>query len=143
MDWQTSSICEVCKFPVEENNVNILQLSKLNAYLPICKTSFHTNGTFLCSRYAYIQLSSLSAGLFLCPGVVYQSEQVACSLSEFQPSPKWSGFKLQTFDFDSVSTLSLCGPAGPLSELEGHANLRQPWFWDQGESLLHCPQNKR
>ena len=81
--------------------------------------------------------------LFLCPGVVYQTEQVACSLSEFQPSPKWSGFKLQTFDFDSVSTLSLCGPAGPLSELEGHANLRQPWFWNQGESLLHCPQNKR
>lgn len=72
---------------------------------------------------------------------------MACSLSELQPSPKWNGFKLRTFDSDSVSTLSSCGPAGPLSDLEGHADPRQPWFWGKFsvcyESLLDCSQNKR
>lgn len=51
--------------------------------------------TFSVYKLCAEQLSSLSAGLFLCPGVVYQtgSEWPVASL-EFQPSPKWNGFKL-------------------------------------------------
>lgn len=37
-------------------------------------------------------------------------ERVACGLSGSQPSPKWNGFELWTFDPDGVSTLSSCGP---------------------------------
>lgn len=78
-----------------------------------------TSGTFLCWRFAHVHLNLLAVELFLCrlgSSVVYQTEQVACSLSELQPSLKWNGFKLWTFNFDSALTLSSCGPAGPLSK---------------------------
>lgn len=70
-------------------------------------------------------------------------ERLACSLSEFQPSPKCNGFNLRTFDSVSVSTLAvqLC----PLSEREGHADR---WFLGNvcslyRESVPCCLQNKR
>lgn len=82
-------------------------------------------------RSALFQLRSLSVGLFLCLGVVYQtgSEWPVASLSSSQvQSGVGSHFGLLTW------TLSLCGPAGPLSELEGHIDPGQSSF---GISVSH------
>lgn len=125
--------------------LNILQLYKWSIYLP--NLPFPANGTFSVEAVlpsAQLLLSWPSSVLMSC---LSDWQRVACSLSEFQPSPKCNGFKLWTFDFDSVSTLSSCGPTGPLSELDGHADPCQSWFLGKGrvyyESLLHHPQNKR
>lgn len=100
-----------------------------------------------CLGFADIHLSLLPVGPFLCPGVVYQTEQVACSLSELQPSLKWRGFKLWTFNFDSALTLPSCDLPGPLSKTKV---ARRPHFWVilgkchvYCESLPHSLQNKR
>lgn len=128
-------------FSVVENSVNILQMNifvhhyVMHSVIP----------TFLCISCAYIQLSSVS---FLCPGVVYQtgSEWPVASL-ELQPSPKWNGFKLRTFDSDSVSTLSSCGPGWSFIRTRG-ARWPSPALIlgkcsVYYESLVHRPQNKR
>ncbi|CAB1456797.1 unnamed protein product [Pleuronectes platessa] len=70
-------------------------------------------------------------------GVVYQTARVACSLPEFQPSPKWSGFKLQTFDCDCV----FMRPSWSIIRTRGGTlTFASPWFWDQGESLAPVGQ---
>ncbi len=97
---------------------------------------------FLCIHSAQLPLSRPISLPGSCLSVW---ERVACSLSELQPSPKWNGFKLRTFDSDSVWTLSSCGPAGPLSELEGQADPCQPWVWGKFSVCYESsrPQNKR
>lgn len=100
---------------------------QFNVYLPICKSSFHTNGICLCVRSAHFQFSSLSVSL----GVVYQtgSEWPVASLSSSQvQSGVGSHFGLLT------QTLSSCGPACPISELEGRTDPCQPSF---GMSVSH------
>lgn len=142
--YMCSRPLKAVSFPIVGSSVNILWMNTACISLRIRHAWFNL-GPFLFGRCAWIQPCSLSA---LCPGVVYQSgsEWPVASL-EFQPRRKWNGFKLWTFDSDSVSTHE--------ARLDHYQNSRGTLtaadldFFFEGkcsvycESLLHHPQNKR